>query len=358
MLDITNANIEKIIVHKVGNKLQKEGVLMANSPLYFNAKMEELLISYFLKNFKSNEEYRFSSNAGIDKTPNEIFRYVSDLFDDSETIFDISIDVARHLYNQSTHPKVNGGDLFVVYFSGVNYDSKDVDAIGIFKSEIKDSFIKLEEKDHKFNIESMEGINISKIDKGCLVLDIDKNLGYLSYVLDNNKSASKYWKDQFLDVQRIYKNDDFTKQLISTCDQFVKKVLGEKVEDEVTKERVKRKMIESLGSNEVFEKERFVDDVFGILDDGDFNFQASLAFQELYANNFSKLGGLSDQIKYDVDLDIVQKSIKKFDEMINLDNRIEIKIKAESIQYKDEFIEKGTSNDGRHYYKVFFEEES
>jgi hypothetical protein len=54
-----------------------------------------------------------------------------------------------------------------------------------------------------FEIESEKGVNINKLDKGCLIFNTEKEKGYIVAVVDNtNKGAdAQYWVDDFLHVQ-------------------------------------------------------------------------------------------------------------------------------------------------------------
>ena len=47
---------------------------------------------------------------------NEIFVWVREIFEGKERLYEQSINLAKHLYEKSTHPKIKGGELYVVYF--------------------------------------------------------------------------------------------------------------------------------------------------------------------------------------------------------------------------------------------------
>ena len=51
--------------------------------------------------------------------------------------------IAKHLYDISSHPKIKGGELYVTYFSNMVLDGDTVDAVGIFKSETKETYLKV-----------------------------------------------------------------------------------------------------------------------------------------------------------------------------------------------------------------------
>ena len=61
--------------------------------------------------------------------------------------------------------QIKTGELYVAYFTHCLIDGHNVDAIGIFKSEHKESFIKVTDDGRSLNIETQKGININKLDK-------------------------------------------------------------------------------------------------------------------------------------------------------------------------------------------------
>lgn len=73
------------------------------------------------------------------------------------------------MYKKSTHPQIKGGEFYTVYFKDCILEGEIVDAIGLFKSENKDTFLKVSTLKNDFKIETVEGVNINKLDKGCLI---------------------------------------------------------------------------------------------------------------------------------------------------------------------------------------------
>lgn len=351
MFDFSTTVIDKIVVHQIGNKLKKEGVQLSNKELDFDEKLEMMLISYFLKSFKSKEKYHFI-NIDPDGTEiNEVYRFTKEIFEDKDEIFDISINIARHLYNQSTHPKVQGGDLFIVHFNGILFDDKPVETVGIFKSEIKDSFLKIVEEDNIFEIEPLSGINISKIDKGCLVFNDSSETGYRILSIDNNKKESKYWTEQFLGIERIYDNESYTKAVLTTCDNFVKKVLPTKIEETEKQDVIKDKIVKYFNEEESFQKDTFTNEVF---DDSEIKDE----FEKLYEKKTKPMGRSANKSSFDIERDTVGKMIKKFDKVIKLDSDVEIKIKSNVLSNENEVVQKVyDESKGMYYYKVWFSEE-
>ena len=213
--------IEKICVHTVGNKSADEGISFSFSETILSNQIKSLLILYFINAFKSDENYNLYHESDLNL--NEIYVYASIIFENPNRLTDISIAIAKHLYNKSTHPKIKGGEFYVVYFKDCIVDDSKVDAIGLFKSENKDTFLKVYHKGEGFEIESERGVNINKLDKGCLIFNTEKERGYLVAIVDNtNKGAeAKYWTDEFLHVRLRKDSYNQTQNMLSLCKNFV-----------------------------------------------------------------------------------------------------------------------------------------
>ena len=84
MFDFSTTVIDKIVVHHIGNKLKKDGVQLSNRELEFDDDLENKLISYFLKSFKTIEKYQFTNIQENDDEVNEIYRYTKEIFENKD----------------------------------------------------------------------------------------------------------------------------------------------------------------------------------------------------------------------------------------------------------------------------------
>ncbi len=159
MIVTSEANLESIVLHKVGNKQLEEDIKLSKSTLNIDDSIKELLMTYFLSPFKSEEYYRLHHETDINL--NEVFSYVSRIFEDKTELYEQSISFAKHLYEKSVHPKVKTGEFYVAYITDCIVDGETVDAIGLFKSESKDTFLKIYPTEDNFTIGSDYGININ-----------------------------------------------------------------------------------------------------------------------------------------------------------------------------------------------------
>ena len=122
--------IKSLVLHNVGNKLNQDPLFLSDSYVKLEEELEINLSYYFLSHFKQDEHYHFFHDTELEL--NETFLYVSRIFDNPDTLLEQSINLAKHLYNQSTHPKIKGGEFHVAYFKDCILDGVTIDAIGLF----------------------------------------------------------------------------------------------------------------------------------------------------------------------------------------------------------------------------------
>src|SRR5690606_5467015 len=120
---------------------------------------------------------------------------------DSKIAFhDMSQQLAKHLYEVSEHPKIKAGEVYVVALNNVQLEGEEHQAIGVFKSETKEAYLKVYPNAGGFDLDyEQEAININKLDKGVVIVNTEREEGYKVLVVDQtNQSEAVYWKDDWL----------------------------------------------------------------------------------------------------------------------------------------------------------------
>ena len=189
MLNLYTTNIETLSVHRVGNQSKGEPLFLSESPYALNDEIIGLLKEYFFKPFREKEEnyFRFVHDADVEF--NELYQLVTPIFEDESCIHQQSKKIAQHLYNQSNHPHIKSGEVYVALLHDTYLDNEKVKAVGIFKSEVKNSFFQFEEQPNQLEIIIQEGVNIQKLDKGCIIFNTNKEEGYKILSVDSNRST-------------------------------------------------------------------------------------------------------------------------------------------------------------------------
>ncbi len=348
MIDYSSATIAQIAIHHVGNKHREEPNFISENTAKIDDDLETLLIKHFLKPFAPvTEVHRFVHVADVNY--NAINGLSSDLFSNSEDFLKISEKVLLHLYEQSSHPHIKSGDVFIVYFKDLFYNEHARDAVGIFKSENKTSFLKLLSSKKNLALQKELGIALNKLDKAALIINDSKEDGYRVYSLDNNSYDAAYWKEQFLGIDYIKDDNYNTAQYVDLCKSFAEEIISEQAtrKDEID---FLNHSVNYLEKNENVSFENFKEEVFG--DEVQKN-----AFSE-YRRHYESVNETEIAEEFDVMKDVLQKQKRKIRDSIKLDTNISIKLDFNNPESSQHFLEQGYDEErGMKFYKVFYNQE-
>lgn len=352
MITSFEATLNQISVHKVGNKAQDEYMVLSDAPLGVDDEMlRNLLMTYFLKPFeKVNEVYRFT-HATDDLALNEVYHYATKCFENGANFHDLSQQITRHLYDVSTHPKIKAGEVYIVYFDGVQIERELHQALGIFKSETKETYLKVYPDDKGFSVTyEQEAINIQKLDKGCLIINTEKEEGYKVVVIDQtNKTqeAAVYWKDDFLKLK--IRNDSFnqTHNVLGLYKNFVTEKLDESFEiSKPDKIDLLNKSMKYFKEKEKFDFEEFSDEVIG-------NDTAANSFKSMM-NNYEQEFETPLSNGFDISSQAVKKQTSNYKTVLKLDKNFHVYIHGDR-----QLLEQGFDDiKGKNYITLFYDKET
>lgn len=347
MFDFSESRIQGIAIHRVGSRARdNEFHLAQHLTSIDDDTLLELLKNFFLSPFKQPEFYSFSHES--DLSLNEIFSYSTKYFDNPDLLLEQSQNIAKHLYQSSTHPNIKDGELYVVAIENCVVEGEVVNALGLFKSENKDTFIKVYQQKDSFGVEQHQGINLKKLDKGCLVFNTEKDFGYKVVAIDNtNKNdEARFWKEIFLNVKP--REDDFyqTNGYINLCKDFVKEVLyqDEKV-DRSEQVAILNKTRDYFAKSDIFNQDEFEEKIIA-------KPEVVEQFRE-YKDAYQAEMGCNLKDSFTISIDAAKQAKKVFKSVIKLDKNFHLYIHGGRDR-----VEKGFDHDkGLSYYKLYFDAE-
>lgn len=344
MFSAFDVKIHNCAIHRIGNKLRDEGVSLSNSYLDTIISTQEILIDYFLSPFSSEEYFQFYHDSGIEY--NVVYGAASQIFDKPETLYEQSVNLAKHLYDQSTHPKIKGGEFYTVYFKDCIVDGDTVDAVGLFKSENKDTFLKVFREGGNFNLESEQGINIKKLDKGCLIFNKERENGYVVAVVDNTNKGieAQYWIDDFLHVRQ--RKDEFanTQNVMAMAKNFVTKELPKEFEvSKADQIDLLNKSLQFFKEKDTFDLEEFAQEVIE-------QPEVIESFHN-FKRNYESENDISIDDSFTISNYAFKKQQRSYKRVINLDKKIQIIINGNR-----DHVEQGEDEKGK-FYKVYYNSE-
>lgn len=348
MTGIDSVQLQQVIVHKVGNPSRGEDLKLSVNPLTLNDEIVRgLLNRYFLSAFNENEHYHFTHLSDVQM--NEVYNYVKGIFEEPDHFVQQSVLLAQYLYSKSTHVKVKEGELYVVLFDDVPFEGEQVRAVGIFKSETKETFLKVFQHGQSWEVIQEEGVNINKLDKGCLVFNTNLEDGYKVCVVDNTnkQNDAQYWVTDFLQVQPYADSYHHTDKYLSLCKNFITNEYPEKFEvsksDQID---LLNRSMEYFKTKEQFNMQEFASEVIHHQEVVD-------TFMD-YKRNFESSRNFEIEDGFDINLSAVKKQQRVFKTVLKLDKNFHIYIHG-----RRDLIEKGVDEmSGKKYYKLFYDEES
>lgn len=221
-MSIKVKEIKKATIQVVGNKTRGEGLSSASVLADVNGS-SEFLTKLVEKSFTMDDLKRFCYIESVELNP--VYQFVSKMFDYDEAFLKQSVNIATFLYDQSIHPNIRSGELYVLLLE-CEYKKKTVEAVAILKSEKKDPFLATDNDGREISVRTIYGTGLKGLDKGCLVLNIERENGYVIGTVDNtnNGSDAQYWTDSFLHVMDC--DDDYheTMKLTEMLTAFSKQV--------------------------------------------------------------------------------------------------------------------------------------
>jgi hypothetical protein len=81
-------------------------------------------------------------------------------------------------------------------------------------------------------VDYQSGINLEKLDKGCLIYNLDEDKGYRLSILDRSGKSSdaQYWRELFLRVEPVKDEFQATRNILDIARHFVVDQIGDEFE--------------------------------------------------------------------------------------------------------------------------------
>lgn len=343
MIEYQEAAIRKLTFQKIGNEFQK--ITAPYSYEYDNEEEEEILKKIFLKPFSSSAAtHEFAHSIDLELHP--LFKLSKSIFHggDFETV---SQQILQHLKTVSKHPNIKDGDLFVVKYDDVKLNNQHYTGLGIYKIENKENFIETNANSNdEIKLDIKQGISGRKLDKACLILLTDEP--YTIFVIDNgnNGNDTDYWMNEFLAVE--LKNDfiNNTSQFLSLTKSFITEQFPEEYQTTKADQiELLNRSVQYFKKHETFDKSEFETEVLQ-------NKNVIESFRN-FDDTYREYNGIDLKDTFEISPQAVKKQARIFKSVLKLDRNFHIYIHGNT-----EMIQQGIDEDGRKFYKIFYQEES
>ena len=348
MIEYSESKVVHLSAHVVGNGVNGEKLKLSSEPLEIeDDHLQAMLLTYFLSHFTRPEYYTFTSDDG-QPAVNALFKIVSQIFLHPQSLHKHSINIAGHLYEATLLPGIKSGDLYVAYLTGIVVGNSTFEAVGIFKSETKDSYLKLNTSSSVFKLKGDTGISIRKLDKGCLILNTERESGFKILSVDNvNKSEAQFWVNDFLKISPRADNYHHTRDFMNLTRQYVDDQLDEEFRvSKADKIELLNRSMSFFKTKDQFNQHEFEEEV---LEDP----SVIESFRNYERTRPERTE--ADVIRnFEISAHAVKNQVRVFKSVLKLDKNFHIYIHGNR-----QLIEKGFDEEtNKHFYKIYFDHES
>ncbi len=343
-LDFSNISIDHLITHFVGNKGKDEKIKLSEIETDIKDDTLDMVIKYFFSSLNFDEHHQFSHPVELEM--NEMYQVAKKLFTSTKRFTENSQAIANLLYLYSNHPRIKAGELHVAVFSNLVIGEKKVNAIGIYKSENHIPYLKMNKVSGQYNIKHDRGYAVDKIDKACLIIERNADSGYEILLGNgNHKEEAQYWKDEFLQVKPVSDSYHYTSNLLSVAKNFITEELSKYEVDKTTQVTYLNKSVEYFKDNDTFNISNFQEQVF--------NDEEIIEKFQQFGSSFTTANNMEIADNFDISAQALRKQQRIFKSVLKLDKNFHVYIHGNT-----DLIEKGfDEGKGKHYYKIYFEQE-
>lgn len=343
-MKIEIGNISKATIQIIGNKVLGEGVSFATD-LTDLTIVEPYLKELIINSFRFEDLKKFDYIESLDLNP--VYNFVGKIFTDEKMFIKQSNNLARLLYDQSIHPNIKSGEFYVVLFKDCTFEDQTTEMLGLFKTEKKDTVLAIDNDGVTIQVRPVKGTNLKKLDKGCLIFNIDQEAGYVVATVDrvNKSKDAHYWTDNFLNV-RSSDNYHSTSHIMHLCKSFIGEELKQ-IDSYTSLDVVNTscKSLDYLKNNTQLVLNDFVDQISDKQDVID-------KFKQ-YIEDYQSANDLEIPQYFPLSIEAISRNSFQALNRIKLDSNFEIKINS-----TNGLMERGFDEEKKlYYYKLYFNEE-
>lgn len=332
--------ISKLILHKVGTEENKG--MLSSQVAELTGEEEELFKKILLKPFGTHAAtFEFAHDTAI--RYNVLFGLAKALYE-GEDFVESSRQITQYLGSVSSHPNIKEGDLFIAKFENIWLENNHYEGLGIYKFEDKEMYVETSAADQGMNMQFKKGLGGKKPEKACLILFTEEP--YTLLIIDNGHADTDYWQHEF--IKHKPKNDavNNTHDFLSLTKNFVTAQMPQDFKvNKADQIDLLNRSVEYFKTHDTFDKAGFEEEVLH----HDVIIDSFRKFDQTY----QKENALELSDNFQISPQAVKKQARIFKSVLKLDKNFHVYIHGNR-----ELIEQGVDDDGRKFYKIYYEQES
>ncbi|MEI4769983.1 nucleoid-associated protein [Psychrobacillus sp. FJAT-51614] len=333
MLEVSESKLAQYVVHYVSDTL----VLGEEAYSQPEVLLEAALTQLAFNKIDLEQQYEFFHETDIGL--NEVYTYVKSIFDQENSFFEQSKNIASHLHSASQHPNIKSGELFIGLFENCLWHTDVKKAIAIVKIDEKEIFLDVKNEQNKMIVNGIDGINVKKLNNMAVIVDMGPDEAPAVFIKTKKKEDVVYWQERFLKVKVADEHYHKTNLALTECKKYI---LKEESFTNTEKLGFLNKTLDYFRSEEEFQVNDFIETVFE---------KADPVQKDIIVNSVKPYETVISE-------SAIEKVEKTYKRKIKLDSNIEIQVNVRNIEQVDELIEVGyDESTNRKFYKIYFQEE-
>ena len=336
MVNGKEAFVEEFVLHRIG--AEGEPSVFSDFSAVIKGELEQqFLRKLFLRPFTN---MAFTCEFVSEKSA---LRQLCTNIYDGESIVENSLAIAKQLIAAATEDKLPGGDLIVVKFSAVQVGNAEHEAVGIFKFDEKEVFLESKLKDDAIALRMKRGLGNNKPNKACLVVFSGESPTL--FIIDN-QANTEYWQKDFIGSRAKKDNVNSTSDLMHLTKTFITEQLPQDfVVDKADQIDLLNRSVDYFKNHTEFDQDEFTQEVF--------QEENAIKSYKDYSDRYEKENDVEVQDNFEISAHAVKKQARVFKSVLKLDKNFHIYIHGDRNK-----IEHGVDENGRKFYKIFYEQES
>lgn len=260
---------------------------------------------------------------------------------EGDSIVEGSVAIAKQLI--AVGQDMPGGDLIVARFSGVQVGGREHEAIGIFKFDDKEVFLESKLKDEAIALRMKRGLGTNKPKKACLVVYSGESPTL--FIIDDQASTA-YWQQDFVQARPKKDHVNSTSDLLNLTKTFITEQLPQDfVVEKADQIDLLNRSVQYFKSHEAFDKEEFASEVF--------QQESTIRSFNQYSDRYQQEQDVELQDNFEISAHAVKRQARVFKSVLKLDKNFHIYIHGDRNK-----IEHGVDENGRKFYKIYYEQEA
>lgn len=335
--------ISGLVVHDIGNPHYELPLNCSNELFRFKDEMaEDVCLSLLLNKMETPAWFAFNTQSDF-----SIYRHIKSILEQPETLLEGSKEIAEELYRclEDVNPSLSGGHLWIGHLTDMLLNEELIDGLIIsFTSETSD-FLQFSKVGTTPYVNTEKGFQPDKVDAMLLVYNLDAEEGYNCKMYHRNTKPFEFWPHEFLKLVAIEESYHETKTFLDMAKNFVKSGLPESQDiEKADQAEILNNTIHYFKERERYDANEFVEEVFA--DD-----QVADSFNE-FQQTFSEGTGMKFEQGFDISDAAVKKQSRIFKSVLKLDKNFHVYIHGNR-----KMIERGVDQDGKKYYKLYYDSE-